>query len=69
MVTRIVDIASLASLAAAAYYWWKASETVIPDNLDTFISALQRMGGFSKRAAIANVFAAAFTALSIVLRW
>jgi hypothetical protein len=67
--TRIVDVASLAALVTAAYYWWKASEITVPDNQDTFIAALQKIGRFSKRASIANVFAAVFTGLSMILRW
>ena len=40
----IISIAGVISTLLAAYWWFRASLIQVPDNIDTFIGVLQRIG-------------------------
>jgi hypothetical protein len=56
---RIVRIIAAAAAFVAAVLWLNASLIDVPDNLDTIVGELQRMGWWNARAAFAS-FVAAF---------
>jgi hypothetical protein len=58
LVDKIVTLVGLlASLAAAAYWLW-ASLIEVPDNIDTIVGELQRIGRLNAWAALAALIAA-----------
>jgi hypothetical protein len=57
LLTTIGGIAVLASVLAAGLWFW-ASMLEVPDNIDTFIAALQRIGHINAWAAFAAGIAA-----------
>lgn len=49
--------------AAAAFFWLQAALVVVPDNLDTFVSALQtasRMNAIAAGASVVGALCAVF---------
>jgi hypothetical protein len=54
----IAGIGGVLSSFAAAFLWWYASVLEVPDNIDTFIEALQEISRWNSRAAIASGIAA-----------
>lgn len=53
-------IGSIAALAAA-YFWLRSSLVGVPDNMDTFIGALQKSSRLSSYAATSAAIAAAIS--------
>ena len=63
-------VIAVASLTAAGFWFWASHVVKVPDNMDTFIGELQRIGKFNSRAALSAGIAAsalaAQTALNIL---
>jgi len=60
------SIGAFAALVAAGFWLW-ASLIKVPDNLDTFISVLQKIGRLNAYAAFAAAVSALFGALSFCI--
>jgi hypothetical protein len=60
--TIVSGVGAFAGLLAA-YWWFQASQVGVPDNLDTFIGALQtasKMNGFAAGASVVGALCAVF---------
>lgn len=58
LLDKIVSSVGLISSLVAAVFWLWASLVKVPDNIDTFVHKLQRIGGLNAIAAGSACFAA-----------
>jgi hypothetical protein len=57
--TMLVAVGAIGLVAQGlAAWWWLKASRAIPDNINTFIEALNVSAGYSKRAAMAQSVAA-----------
>jgi hypothetical protein len=63
----IVRILTVVAAVAAALLWFVSSRIEVPNNQDTFIGELQRIGRWNSRAAFASCVAAALGALDLIV--
>ena len=59
----VAGVGALSSLGAAGFWFW-ASVITVPDNMDTFITALQRISRINAIAAACAAMAALCAAYS-----
>jgi hypothetical protein len=55
---KVIGIVGVIAALAAAGLWLRASVLKVPDNLDTIVGELQRMGRWNAWAAFASFVAA-----------
>jgi hypothetical protein len=61
----IVRILTAVAAIVAALFWFVSARIKVPNNLDTIVGELQRIGYWNSWAASASCIAAALGALSI----
>ena len=63
----IVNVLGAVTQVAAAAFWFLSARIKVPDNQDTFIGELQRIGYWNGWAATASCVAAIFVCLSLIV--
>jgi hypothetical protein len=63
----IVRILTAVAAFVAAVLWFVSSSIEVPDNVDTFIGVLQRIGYWNSWAARASCVAALLGALDVII--